>query len=159
LLVLKKNNKMNNLTHIDNNGKAAMVDVSTKNPQKRVATASGEIDLAPKTIELIKENALKKGDVISVARIAGIQGAKSTSQLIPLCHPLLITKIGMELEITTTGVSVECTVSCIGQTGVEMEALTGVSVALLTVYDMCKAVDKEMKIGAITLKSKTKTDI
>jgi cyclic pyranopterin phosphate synthase len=150
---------MNELTHIDDKGKATMVDVSEKRQQLRIATASGEIALSPKTIALIKENGLKKGDVISVARIAGIQGAKSTSALIPLCHPLLITKIGMELEVLSSSVRAECTVSCIGQTGVEMEALTGVSVALLTVYDMCKAVDKQMIISNIQLINKTKTDL
>jgi cyclic pyranopterin phosphate synthase len=150
---------MNELTHIDDKGKATMVDVSEKRQQLRIATASGEITLSPKTIALIKENGLKKGDVISVARIAGIQGAKSTSALIPLCHPLLITKIGMELEVLSSSVRAECTVSCIGQTGVEMEALTGVSVALLTVYDMCKAVDKQMIISNIQLINKTKTDL
>ena len=150
---------MNELTHIDDKGKATMVDVSEKRQQLRIATASGEITLSPKTIALIKENGLKKGDVISVARIAGIQGAKSTSALIPLCHPLLITKIGMELEVLSSSVRAECTVSCIGQTGVEMEALTGVSVALLTVYDMCKSVDKQMIISNIQLINKTKTDL
>ena len=136
-----------------------MVDVSDKRQQRRTAMASGEISLKAETIALIKENSLKKGDVLSVARIAGIQGAKSTSQLIPLCHPLLITKIVLDIEILEAALKVSCTVSCIGQTGVEMEALTGVSVALLTVYDMCKAVDKEMVFNNIQLINKVKEDI
>ena len=150
---------MNEFSHIDDKGSAKMVDVSDKRQQRRTAMASGEISLKAETIALIKENSLKKGDVLSVARIAGIQGAKSTSQLIPLCHPLLITKIVLDIEILEAALKVSCTVSCIGQTGVEMEALTGVSVALLTVYDMCKAVDKEMVFNNIQLINKVKEDI
>lgn len=150
---------MNKLTHINDKGKAVMVDVTEKKEQLRRASACGEIKLKPDTLAIIRDNALKKGDVLTVARIAGIQAAKSTSSLIPLCHPLRITNIEMGIQLDDSGIRVQCTVGCVGQTGVEMEALTGVSVALLTVYDMCKAVDKEMIIGNICLINKEKKDI
>lgn len=150
---------MSELTHTDQNGKAVMVDISDKKFQKREAIACGEITLSPSTIDLIKNNSIKKGDVLTVARIAGIQAVKATSGMIPLCHPLLCTNIVLTAEIADAGVIATCTVSCTGQTGAEMEALTGASVALLTVYDMCKAVDKIMEIGKIRLISKTKQDI
>jgi cyclic pyranopterin phosphate synthase len=150
---------MSEFTHIDQNGKAVMVDISDKKIQKREAIACGEITLTPSTIDLILNNSMKKGDVLTVARIAGIQAVKATSGMIPLCHPLLFTNIVLTAEITDLGVIASCTVGCTGQTGAEMEALTGVSVALLTVYDMCKAVDKTMEIGKIKLISKTKQDI
>jgi len=151
---------MGKLSHTDDKGKARMVDVGAKPIQHRTAIASGWISLQPETIKLISDNQMKKGDVLTVAEIAGVQAAKETSRLIPLCHPLQITKV----EITTSlidqddkkGVEVHGTVTCNGQTGVEMEALTGVSVALLTVYDMCKAVDKNMIISQIQLLEKTK---
>lgn len=149
----------NKLSHTDENGKANMVNVGQKPNQLRVAKAEGFIRLQPATVALIKENRMKKGDVLTVAQIAGIQAAKATSSLIPLCHTLLITKVDVKLEIIESGVQVNSEVHCIGQTGVEMEALTAVSLALLTVYDMCKAVDKEMVLTDITLVSKTKTDI
>jgi cyclic pyranopterin monophosphate synthase len=149
---------MDNFTHIDNKGKAVMVDISEKKEQLRIATASGEIKLKPATIEKIKQNTLKKGDVLSVARIAGIQAAKATSELIPLCHPLKITRVVIEFEVFDVGIKVNCKVNCIGQTGVEMEALTGTSVALLTVYDMCKAIDKTMQINNIRLVKKEKKE-
>ena len=149
----------NKLTHIDNNGQASMVDISDKSAQKRTAIASGIIKLAPKTIELIQNNDMKKGDVLSTARIAGIQGAKQTHNLIPLCHQLLTEKIKVDFEYIEDGIKVETLVRCTGKTGVEMEALTAASVALLTIYDMCKAVDKEMIISDITLNNKTKEDI
>jgi len=136
-----------------------MVDVSPKPHQKRTAIASGKILLAPNTLTLINDNAIKKGDVLTVARIAGIQAAKQTANLIPLCHTLLLSKVDVETTVTTDGVDVTATVICQGQTGVEMEALTAVSVALLTIYDMCKAVDKQMTIGNITLNEKTKESI
>jgi len=133
-----------------------MVDVGNKPIQTRTAVAEGRILLSKETIELIKENSLKKGDVLTVAEIAGIQAAKRTSELIPLCHPLQITKAAVKTTLTETGVYVTCEMRCNGQTGIEMEALTGVSVALLTIYDMCKAVDKQMQITDIRLISKEK---
>jgi cyclic pyranopterin phosphate synthase len=150
---------MNNLSHIDSEGKAKMVDVGSKPAQIRTASASGHIELNEETRNLISENSMKKGDVLTVAEIAGIQAAKRASDLIPLCHPLMITKVSVRAVLNESGVSVVSEVKCIGQTGVEMEALTAVSVALLTVYDMCKAVDKNMKIGEIELLKKTKSDI
>jgi len=146
-------------THVDNQGKAEMVDVSTKPISQRLARASGSIQLNPHTIELIKDNQLKKGDVLSVAKIAGIQAAKQTSNLIPLCHPLLLAKIDLTFSIHANHIQVESLVKCTGTTGVEMEALTAVSVALLTIYDMCKAVDKNMKLNEITLLEKTKENV
>lgn len=150
---------MGRLTHIDDQGKAVMVDVSQKNPQLRKAVAVGKILLAPETLRLIEENSLKKGDVLTTAEIAGIQGGKRTSELIPLCHPLAITKIAVKAELVRDGVRVTSEARCVGQTGIEMEALTATSVALLTVYDMCKAVDKSMIITAISLVQKTKQDL
>ncbi|MGE4287381.1 MAG: cyclic pyranopterin monophosphate synthase MoaC [Salinivirgaceae bacterium] len=144
------------LSHTDQQGKANMVDVGHKPQQTRTAKASGVIRLQPKTIELIRENQLKKGDVLTIAEIAGIQAGKRTSELIPLCHPLLITKLDVKAQLTDTGVHCESFAKCIGQTGIEMEALTAVSVALLTIYDMCKAVDKGMVIEAVHLVEKTK---
>jgi cyclic pyranopterin phosphate synthase len=133
-----------------------MVDVSAKAPQLRVARAQGAIVLAGKTIELIRENQIRKGDVLTVAELAGVQAAKRTSELIPLCHPLQLDDVSVTATVTADGVQVASRVSCVGRTGVEMEALTAVSVALLTVYDMCKAVDKSMRIGQIVLLEKTK---
>lgn len=147
------------LSHIDDTGRANMVDVGHKPIQLRVAKAEGKISVNQETLDLINSNMIKKGDVLSVAEIAGIQGAKTTSSLIPLCHPLLLSKVEVKATVEKDGVAVEATVKTTGQTGVEMEALTGVSVALLTIYDMCKAVDKGMKIGEITLIEKTKVDI
>ena len=133
-----------------------MVDVSQKPDQEREAVARGFIKLQPETVELIRQNQIKKGDVLTVAEIAGIQGAKRAGELIPLCHPLQLWKIDVKCTLQEKGVQAECTTLCVGKTGVEMEALTGVNVALLTVYDMCKAVDKEMVIKDIRLISKTK---
>lgn len=147
------------LSHTDDKGKANMVDVGAKPNQVREAKASGMITLLPETISLIEENSMKKGDVLIVAEIAGIQAAKRTAELIPLCHTLLLTKVEVKAAIVDSGVEVKSKVKCVGQTGVEMEALTAVSVALLTVYDMCKAVDKEMVIGELKLLEKTKKDI
>jgi len=152
-------NDVGQLTHLDDEGRASMVDVSGKKPQLRVARASGRIRLAEETLALIRECRTPKGSVLSVAQIAGIQAAKQTHHLIPLCHPLPLTKVAVELRIEDMGVLVESRVVCTGRTGVEMEALTAVSVALLTVYDMCKAVDKRMEIGDIRLVEKTKTDL
>jgi cyclic pyranopterin phosphate synthase len=149
----------NKLSHIDESGRAKMVDVAAKPIQTRTAIASGFIKLNPHTIQLIKQNLIKKGDVLTIAEIAGIQAAKKTSELIPLCHPLQLTQVKVETQLTETGVKVESMAKCIGQTGVEMEALTAVNVALLTVYDMCKAVDKEMEMSQIKLLSKVKEDV
>lgn len=133
-----------------------MVDVGHKPSQIRTATAQGFISLQAQTLQLIRENQIKKGDVLTVAEIAGIQAAKQTSSLIPLCHPLQITKAEVNTLLQPDGVQVSARVKCQGQTGVEMEALTAVSVALLTIYDMCKAVDKNMVISEIVLTEKTK---
>lgn len=149
---------MNELTHVNQDGKANMVDVSGKTIQYRQASAEGFIFLSPETVNLIKENKMKKGDVLTIAEIAGIQGGKKTSELIPLCHPLHISKLDVRSELTDSGVRIESYAKCIGQTGIEMEALTAVNVALLTIYDMCKAADKEMKIGNIKLINKEKSD-
>ncbi len=150
---------MSKLSHTDETGKANMVDVGHKANQLRIAKAQGFIVLQAETVKLVQENNMKKGDVLTVAQLAGIQAAKLTSSIIPLCHTLLITKIDVKLNLESRGVNVVSEVHCIGQTGVEMEALTAVSAALLTVYDMCKAVDKKMEISNIKLLSKTKTDI
>jgi cyclic pyranopterin phosphate synthase len=150
---------MTELSHIDESGKARMVDVSQKKDQLRIAKASGHIRMDPGTIRLIKDNLVKKGDVLTIAQIAGIQAAKKTSELIPLCHPLPITKIDVQTELEEHGVTVTSEVRCVGQTGVEMEALTAVSVALLTIYDMCKAVDKGMVISEVKLLAKSKSDV
>ena len=147
------------LSHIDNKGKANMVDVGDKPNQVRQAKATGFIKLNPETVNLIRENQMKKGDVLTVSEIAGIQAAKQTPSLIPLCHTLMLTKVDVKSALTDKGVKVDSLVRCIGQTGVEMEALTAVSVALLTVYDMCKAVDKAMIIEEISLLEKTKQNI
>jgi len=147
---------MSGLSHIDDKGKAKMVDVSNKEDQLRIAKAEGFIRLNMHTVKLIKENGMKKGDVLTVAQIAGIQGGKQTSQLIPLCHPLQISKIKVETTLEDEGIRVKSDARCIGKTGVEMEALTAVSIALLTIYDMCKAVDKEMAIEDIHLIEKVK---
>lgn len=147
---------MNKLSHSDADGKARMVDVSDKPQQHRIARAGGKIYLQPGTVELIRENAMKKGDVLSISEFAGIAAAKRTADLIPLCHPLLLTDVKVKAELRDDCVYVESMVKCIGQTGVEMEALTAVSVALLTVYDMCKAVDKTMRMSDIVLLEKNK---
>lgn len=147
------------LSHIDKNGKANMVDVGDKPNQIREARAKGFIKLSDETIRLISENQMKKGDVLTVAEIAGIQAAKRTPELIPLCHTLMLTKVDVKATLTSEGVEVNSYVKCIGQTGVEMEALTAISTALLTVYDMCKAVDKNMVISDVKLLQKTKKDL
>lgn len=147
------------LSHVDATGKANMVDVSAKPPQVRTASASGHITLSGDTLALIRENKMKKGDVLTIAEIAGIQGGKRTSELIPLCHPLLITKLDVKATIDATGIRMESLARCIGQTGIEMEAMTAVSVGLLTIYDMCKAVDTSMVIGEVRLVEKIKENI
>jgi cyclic pyranopterin monophosphate synthase len=147
---------MKQLTHTDKNGKANMVDVGDKEIQIRIAKASGHIILAKDTIRLIEDNLLRKGDVLTVAQLAGISAAKQTSSLIPLCHNIVLDNVKVEVTPDATGVIVNSEVRCSGKTGVEMEALTSVSVALLTVYDMCKAVDKNMIIDNISLIEKIK---
>lgn len=147
---------MDKLTHTDDKGKAVMVDVGAKANQIRIAKASGHIMLAPETIRLIKDNLLKKGDVLTVSQIAGISAAKKTSEIIPLCHNIVLDSIQVDAVVDKTGVKVVSEVKCSGKTGVEMEALTAVSAALLTVYDMCKAVDKNMIINNISLTEKIK---
>ena len=147
---------MKKLSHTDEKGKANMVDVGSKPMQTRTAVAKGFIRLQLETVKLIRDNQVKKGDVLTIAEIAGIQAAKKTSDLIPLCHPLQITKADVKAVLVEEGVEVTATLRCIGQTGIEMEALTGASVALLTVYDMCKAVDKEMVIEGVKLVEKIK---
>ena len=144
---------MAGFTHFDKEGKAQMVDVSDKVETERVATAKGSVIMQPATLALIKDGAVKKGDVLSVARLAGIMGAKKTPDLIPLCHPLALTSVQVELTLDEARNAVDITATCklTGKTGVEMEALTAVSVAALTVYDMCKAVDKGMQIVDIRL--------
>jgi cyclic pyranopterin monophosphate synthase len=147
---------MARLTHFDAEGKAAMVDVSAKAETERVATAKGSVIMQPETLALIAAGEMKKGDVLAVARLAGIMAAKRTPDLVPLCHPLALTAIAVDLAIDRirNAVDIEATCKLIGRTGVEMEALTAVSVAALTVYDMCKAVDRAMIITDIRLTHK-----
>ena len=144
------------LTHIAADGRAQMVDVSAKPLSARTAVAEGRIILAKETVALIRKNEIAKGDVVATARLAGIQAAKRTAHLIPLCHTIPLSDVQVTIELAMDGAKVSCTARTVAQTGVEMEALTGVSVALLTIYDMCKAVDKEMVIGDVRLVKKTK---
>ncbi len=145
------------LSHIDEDGKAVMVDVSAKETSSRIATARGTVLMQPKTMALVQEGGMKKGDVLSVARLAGIMGAKKTPELIPLCHPFALQKIDIEfsLDPDRNAIDIEATCKVSGQTGVEMEALTAVSVAALTIYDMCKAVDRTMQLTDIRLLAKS----
>ena len=147
------------LSHIDEQGRARMVDVGAKPDTERVAVARGRVQMQLKTLALIQENALKKGDVLTVAQVAGIQAAKRTHELIPMCHPLLLSNVSVDLTPAKSGeqawVDVEATVRTTGKTGVEMEALTAVSVAALTVYDMAKAVEKTMRISNVRLVRKS----
>ena len=147
---------MSELTHFDAEGQSHMVDVSAKTETQRTARAGGAIRMRPETLMLIESGGAKKGDVLGVARIAAIQGAKRTSELVPLCHPVAITRIAVEFEIVRAANQVRCmaTVESFGRTGVEMEALTAVQVGLLTVYDMCKAVDRGMVIGDVRVLEK-----
>lgn len=144
------------LTHVDGQGKAAMVDVGGKDASTRVATASGSIFVGGEILAMIKSNSIKKGDVLSVARISGIMGAKRTAEMIPLCHniPLQSIKVDAVLDEARNTVEIVATVKCHGQTGVEMEALVAVTTALLTIYDMCKAVSQQMVIGEVCLVQK-----
>ena len=144
------------LTQLADDGSARMVDVSGKTEQLRVAEASGQIFLRPETLALIESDGIAKGNVLAVARIAGIQAAKRTSELIPLCHSLLLQQVEVNFEPGSAGIKVFCLVRTFGRTGAEMEALTGVTVAALTIYDMCKAVDNTMRLGDVVLDRKTK---
>ncbi len=150
---------MKDLSHVDDQGKARMVDVGHKPPQQRRAVATGRIEMAPATAQRIRENDIAKGDVLTVAQIAGIQAAKRTAELIPLCHSLPLDCVSVELDVGEACVAARAEAQCVGRTGVEMEALMAVSVALLTVYDMCKAVDKAMRIEGVELVEKTKSDV
>lgn len=147
---------MNELTHFDQSGQAHMVDVGTKHETHRIAIATGYIHMLPATLQLIINGDAKKGDVLGIARIAAIQGAKRTADLIPLCHPIALTKVSVEFVVEEEKHSVHCTVTTetVGRTGVEMEALTATSAALLTIYDMCKAVDRGMVISEVKLLEK-----
>lgn len=151
---------MSPLTHFDANGQAHMVDVTAKAATHRIAIATGRIEMLPATLALIEAGNAKKGDVLGIARIAGIQGAKKTSDLIPLCHPLALTRVAVDFGPASTqwpgaiGIACTATVETVGQTGVEMEALTAVQVALLTIYDMCKAVDRGMSIHGVRVLEK-----
>ena len=144
------------LTHFDERGAARMVDVGDKAETHRVAVAGGSIRMRPETFELVRSGSAKKGDVLGVARVAGIQAAKRTSELVPLCHPVPLTSVSVDFALDEAGSRVECrvTVECTARTGVEMEALTAVQVALLTIYDMCKAVDRGMVMEDIRLLEK-----
>ena len=148
---------MNDLSHVDETGRARMVDVSGKNPSARVAVATGAIRMAATTLDAIRTNSLKKGDVLSVARVAGIMAAKKTSELIPLCHPIALTDIGVEftLDDSLPGVRVQTLARTMERTGVEMEALTAAAVALLPIYDMAKALDRGMTITSVALLEKS----
>jgi cyclic pyranopterin phosphate synthase len=150
--------KRKKLSHVDEAGHARMVDVSHKPQINRMARAQGFIHLNQETIRMIRENQIKKGDVLGIAEFAGIQGAKNTSQLIPLCHPLRLTHIEVKASLQDQGVMITSTVKTNDSTGVEMEALTAVNISLLTIYDMCKSVDKTMEIGSVRLLEKIKAD-
>jgi cyclic pyranopterin phosphate synthase len=147
---------MSKFTHFDNSGQAHMVDVGDKPESKRIAIASGKIGMLPATLKLIQQGDAKKGDVLGVARIAAIQASKKTADLIPLCHPIILSKVSITFEIDEKNTCITCTATAetTGQTGVEMEALTAVSVGLLTIYDMCKAVDRGMVMSEIKLLEK-----
>ena len=150
---------MQRLTHIGADGRAQMVDVSAKPMSKRKAVASGKIQLKRSTLELIAKDQIAKGNVFATARIAGIQAAKQTAQLIPLCHTLPLGDVKIDIVTSSEGAEVKCSAQTVAQTGVEMEALVGVTVALLTIYDMCKAVDKEMRISDVRLVEKNKRPV
>jgi cyclic pyranopterin phosphate synthase len=145
---------MNSLTHFDAQGQAHMVDVAAKASTHRIGVACGRIEMQAATLAIIETGSAKKGDVLGIARIAGIMAAKKTSELIPLCHPLALTRVAVEFEMLNNGIACTATVETVGPTGVEMEALTAVQIALLTIYDMCKAVDRGMTITDVKLLEK-----
>ena len=144
------------LSHLDERGQARMVDVSAKERVRRTARAAGRVVMGPETVRLLREGQMKKGDAFAVARVAGIAAAKRTAELIPLCHNIRIDQVGVDIALEDDGVRIEASAVCTESTGIEMEALTAVSVAALTLYDMCKAVDKEIRITDIHLVEKTK---
>ena len=148
---------MSDLSHVDRSGQARMVDVSAKETTERLARATGVISMSPQALDAVRKNEVEKGDVLAVARVAGVMAAKRTAELIPLCHPLMLTDVQVVAEIddTVPGVRVESTVRTAGKTGVEMEAIVAVSVTLITVYDMCKSLDKSMVISDVRLAEKT----
>ena len=152
-----ENNPDIHLTHLDDQGNAKMVDVGDKDITSRVAMARGHVSIQPETLRLIKEGLMKKGDVLTIAQIAGIMGAKKTSELIPLCHPMPLDKVDVDLELndSESRIEISATAKTTSRTGVEMEALTAVTVAALTLYDMCKAVDRGMRIEAVRLVQKS----
>src|SRR5437762_14002301 len=150
---------MRRLTRIGSDGRAQMVDISAKPLSQRRAIARGKIRLQQETLNLIARNQIAKGNVFATARVAGIQAAKQTAHLVPLCHTLPLTEVKIDITMTDGGAEAKCTAQTVAQTGVEMEALTGVAIALLTIYDMCKAVEKEMRITDIRLLKKTKRDV
>ena len=150
---------MRHLSHIGHDGRALMIDVSTKPLSARAAIAKGKIKLQRKTIDLISKNRIAKGNVLATARLAGIQAAKQTAHLIPLCHTLPLSEVRIDIATSRSGAEVTCTARTVARTGVEMEALTGVAVTLLTIYDMCKAVDKQMEIADVRLLEKTKRSV
>ncbi len=149
---------MSGLSHLDDDGRARMVDVGGKPVQRRIARAEGRISLCPQGVALLRENRLRKGDALTVAQVAGITAAKRTAELIPLCHPLGLDHVSVDLAVVDDGVTVTAEARCLGRTGVEMEALTAVSMALLTIYDMCKSVDRGMQIDGVRLMEKRKED-
>jgi len=149
---------MKRLIHLDDEGKAQMVDVSAKPMSARTAVAKGKIKLQRRTLDLIGKDQIAKGNVFATARLAGIQAAKQTAHLIPLCHAIPLGEVKIDIVATRDGAEVTCTARTVAQTGVEMEALTGVALALLTIYDMCKAVDKKMQIADVRLIRKTKSE-
>ena len=155
-MLTRTESRMTGLTHFDAQGQAHMVDVADKAHTKRVGIASGRIVMLPATLAIVQSGSAKKGDVLGIARIAGIQAAKKTSDLIPLCHPLSLTRVAVEFAVdnAASAIRATATVETVGQTGVEMEALTAVQVALLTIYDMCKAVDRGMTITDVRLLEK-----
>ena len=150
---------MRRLSHVGADGRARMVDVSKKPLSARTAVATGKIQLRKETVDLVRRNEIAKGDVIATARIGGIQAAKQTAHLIPLCHTIPLSEVKIGIVMSENAAEVTCTARTVAQTGVEMEALTGVSIALLTIYDMCKAVDKKMQITNVKLIEKTKLDV
>jgi len=150
--------KASRLSHVDESGRARMVDVSGKTPVRRTASAAATIRLDPQTVRQIRENLIRKGDVLAVARVAGISAAKRTAELIPLCHNIAIDQVQVDFTVLDEAIEIRCQAVCTDKTGIEMEALTGAAVAALTIYDMCKAVDHGMLIGDLRLLEKTKAD-
>jgi cyclic pyranopterin monophosphate synthase len=158
-LRMTRHGEMKRLTHVGGDGRAQMVDVSAKPLSARTAIAKGKISLRKETVDLIKKNQIAKGNVIATARLAGIQAAKQTAQLIPLCHTLPLSEVRIDVVTSANAAEVTCMAKTVAQTGVEMEALVGVMIAMLTIYDMCKAVDKEMEMSDLRLVKKTKSAV